>query len=1421
MKFTKFLSFIILFTCASSFLNSAEYNSFVALLKSENSINKLKALNIDGLSFQKAIPTLDRNLKIDRSLSSKQALLTEALGRYYVINLRDKTDISKINASGEVINIEPNYLYKIEDIAPNDEFYGEQWALDNINAEAAWEKASGKNIVIGVLDTGIDFDHEDLKNQLWINSKEDINNNGKFDPWSSAKDIDGVFGDFDGIDNDGNGFIDDVIGYDFIDQKVANIGDYSVPDPIPADEHGHGTLVSGVISAEHNNEKGISGLAYSSKIMSLRVFDITGNGENDDIANAVIYAVLNGAKVLNFSFGEEVPSQLMRDAVKFAYESGCVMIASSGNNGWQYSHYPSGYDEVISVGYSNVKNNREYRSNYGSNLDILAPGANILTTDMGDTYRPASGSSLAAPFASATAALLLETDDSASPEDIKGILQASARDIEDQGWDPKTGSGILDAGAAVNTIGKTNIAFIYPGTDEIINKDTVSSIPIALSIATPLFDNFLIMLGEGRLPASTNTKPDVWDTLVSNIDRQIINEPIVFFSTEDLKDTVYTLRLLINLKNQNTIERRVNFEIASSKYQFGYYTFRADPILKNGARELMVSAISNYPAKFMVKYRRKGSDGPYFQISEYGHYDYYHSLTIADTEYGYEYEAQAIAIRNNSDTIKKEFTFISPFESLPIDKFARKPYSIPMSYILNDVGDIFGDGAPAFALNDISNGNWESTKIYQFKNNEMILKDSIGEIWVPVGYGDSNGDGIMEVFSKSGGESILFQANQKGGAPYAGKIFEKIHTNNFWAVDMYDMDRDGKEELLANSDTALHVYSYKNGAYVEIAATYLPHDEESPLGTLPGVTVGDFDNDGFIEVCHSNNEGNLFIYQFKDGAFEIEFIDNTEISSSSQYMCSADINGDGVPEVVNGNSGSYPLYGYHEVGSPVWSFRILQSDGADNYKVIWTEEVYGVRSGSSKYISYRNGIAAGDLDNAAGDEVIVSAFPNLYVLKWNDNSHDMDVLWTYPNAYANSAIIYDFDGNGINELGFTNWNSTNFYEFSSSYIGPRTPTGFDGYALDSSTAYLYWDDMDGADKYELIVLTEDFAGYSIGFFDDNEATINNFDAYGVNTFVVRSINETDTSEISNSLDIYLHNSYSAVAAYQKTQKQLLVSFNGKLPSTPLEPSLFILISGDSDNISPYTVIRANDTLALLSFQSNIAPGEYALEAKSFKDYYRMPTNESNIDITINQHSIPEDELYLKKLTVVSLTRLLLTYSESIGSMSSLDKNNYHFYPFGEAKNISLDPENDKQVFIDLDPDFSIGARGIEYALQVDNVSANSGNIITEGAGNTLSFVFFENSLDKVYVYPNPIKLNEDPDIYFANLTKYAEVTIMTLKGEVLRTLTESDGNGGVEWDGRDAHGNKLNSGVYLYKVSGKNNQGDTFDSSLKKIMIIR
>lgn len=331
---------------------------------------------------------------------------------------------------------------------PNDEYLNEQWYLETIDAYSAWDISVGSDeVVVAVLDTGVDTNHPDLADQLWENTDE-------------------VAGD--NIDNDSNGFIDDVHGWDFV-RRDATVDPEFSHGSFDADAVSHGTFVAGTIGAMTGNQEGIAGLNWKVKIMSVRILDRFGSGDSSRASKGVEYAVENGADVINFSLtGTDFDSFFWQE-IKEAYEAGVIIVAAIGNEGQSVNStpiYPACFksedgseDYVIGVVASDEDDKRAEFSNYGSDCaDIAAPGVSIFSAllqddnffELEDYYTGGwDGTSMAAPMVSGAAALLRGAFPGITPEQAKLVLQLSVDPAADKEMVGQIGAGRLNLAKAL------------------------------------------------------------------------------------------------------------------------------------------------------------------------------------------------------------------------------------------------------------------------------------------------------------------------------------------------------------------------------------------------------------------------------------------------------------------------------------------------------------------------------------------------------------------------------------------------------------------------------------------------------------------------------------------------------------------------------------------------------------------------------------------------------------------------------------------------------------------------------------------------------------------------------------------------------------------------------------------------------------
>jgi hypothetical protein len=312
------------------------------------------------------------------------------------------------NKTDGVLYAEPDYRVTVDLTIPNDTRFDELWGMNNtgqsggtidadIDAPEAWDISTGsKDIIVAVIDTGVDYTHPDLAANMWVNAGE-IPGNGQ--------------------DDDHNGYIDDVYGYDFCNY-----------DGDPMDDHYHGTHCSGTIGAVGNNNQGVAGVCWNVRIMALKFLDSGGGGWTSDAINCVNYSRIMGAKLSSNSWGGGGYSQGLKDAIDAAGAAGMLFVAAAGNDGSNndtYPHYPSSYDSesLISVMATDRYDNKSSFSNYGPvSVDLGAPGSSILSCEPGNQYQYHSGTSMATPHVAGACALLWSMNSAAGNLEIKNTL---------------------------------------------------------------------------------------------------------------------------------------------------------------------------------------------------------------------------------------------------------------------------------------------------------------------------------------------------------------------------------------------------------------------------------------------------------------------------------------------------------------------------------------------------------------------------------------------------------------------------------------------------------------------------------------------------------------------------------------------------------------------------------------------------------------------------------------------------------------------------------------------------------------------------------------------------------------------------------------------------------------------------------------
>ena len=312
-------------------------------------------------------------------------------------------------------------------LTPNDPSFASQWHLNTIGATLAWNTFStGSSIRIAIVDDAIERTHPDLAPNLWVNAGEIPGNS---------------------IDDDNNGYVDDMNGFD-VSTNTNN------PNP-PNNSFDHGTHVAGIASAATNNNVGVSGIGYSCKLMCIKASTQVGSVTHG--YEGIVYAVVSGARVINMSWGGTGSSTTAQNVISWADQEGVVLVAAAGNSSTNSMFYPAGYIQCIAVAATSSNDSKAGFSNYGTWVDISAPGNNIYSTIVGASYGNKSGTSMASPLVAGLCGLMLSANQYLTPADIRSCLNSTATNINTQNptFIGQLGSGRINAGAAMQCVTAT------------------------------------------------------------------------------------------------------------------------------------------------------------------------------------------------------------------------------------------------------------------------------------------------------------------------------------------------------------------------------------------------------------------------------------------------------------------------------------------------------------------------------------------------------------------------------------------------------------------------------------------------------------------------------------------------------------------------------------------------------------------------------------------------------------------------------------------------------------------------------------------------------------------------------------------------------------------------------------------------------
>ena len=1336
----------------------------------------------------------------------------EVLGRIVKIFFKDydpgENELAGLLNDPDVEYIQKGRTYRIN-YTPNDSLLSEQWALQKIQAFDAWDITTGSDtVLLAIIDTGIDYLHPDLMDKIKIN------------PGESGTDQNGKDKKSNNIDDDGNGFIDDYMGWDFTDRQGfpfdSSGGDYLDWDNDPYDYYGHGTYVAGAAAAETNNFKGIAGAAPGINILNVRAFDPGGYGEEDDVAAAILYAVRMGAKVINMSFGDNSFSFVLRDVIRYAYSQNVVLVASSGNSGSSQPHYPSGYSEVISVGNSTDNDYVSSNSNWGSTLDLVAPGSLIKTTARNASYSIISGTSMAAPFVSAAAALVLSKGNFTNDE-IRQILKSSSDDIGSQGWDLRSGAGRLNLFRALQVTAPSVIRFDNPRQDFATLNDTLK---INATVLSAYFTNYEMYLGTG-------VNPDNWSLLKSG-QNQFSSTELYNLSLSGMPDSTYTLRLVVYQSNGRTTEERVNFHINRQPPSAELITI--GPALYGSESTIMASVYSEVPSTVKMYYRIAQSAGEFNfvtldgfatnnQFVKYLHYGFIPKQLIEpETVYEVFLEAENLTglkttLRDSSGSnffIKTSFNAEYATEYvLDFGLQFGQLYPDPVNITRNDNSEIFFNGF--FPGTDLYYG------IYRFEGNEFLKIDSIKNK-IPRDVGDFNGNGMTDVLNTAQRNGYIDEQVYSDSAKFSNKMADS--SGGFWASKVEDIDNDGQPEVLVfSSDTTISVWNIDNNLQ-KTDSIKLQNFTSKWYGgnrfNYPKIITADFNDNGKREIWAVDSDGDILGYEFSSGSFVPVFSLSTGLFGSAEYITEGDFNGDGSQDIAVLLRSIQNLY-----VAPFNYLLVFDKTG------ILFEQAFVDPSAefNTNFNAAYNSVRLVDIDNDNKDELITFSFPYSYIFK---HSVDAVKIISYKdNINSRSIFTADLNKNGVREVAFPYPDGIRFIEFASSGTA-SVPSHLEGYSLDSSAVHLKW--SGSGDLYRIFrgISRNDLKLYdSVAVPVYHDSVVENRRTYFYAIQSYEAGKPQSYSGLSAVISVFTHNRSRISGIESKSANSIEVRFSEKINTTVLNLRSFIVEAGyplPSAVLIPSSVSPSTQYSYLLSFGSSLPEGINTLVIKDLKDNYGSPVVEEGINFIVNP-APQSEEFYVTSHQIINPYLIKVGFNLAVDKTSASDIDAYSFEPSNRVEKVELDNADQNAVYLHLERRKPVGAVGIEYKLSIKDIfsSESTGKIkINSGAGSIIVLTSFADDLSDVFVYPNPVKAGAgERKITFAGLPQRAKIIIFTLNGKQLKTIEENNGDGGASIDLNDDSGNEFTSGIYIYRVVRLDETNNEVEEKLGKFAVIK
>ncbi|CAN5539483.1 hypothetical protein BH23BAC4_BH23BAC4_15670 [soil metagenome] len=1383
-------------------------------------------------------------------------------GRVFTLTFPDSTSMRSALAEWEnrpgVAYAQANGAYRLDmlpagavEFVQNDPYADSLGHLDVTRTRTAWAVTQGNpDVLIGLLDTGLFFEHPDLQGQVWVNPGE-IANTGR--------------------DDDGNGYIDDVHGYDFVDRRdMVEPGDYRDRDPDPSEDgtQDHGTIVAGIMSAAFNNGIGGSGAAPGARLVVLRAFGRDGIAVDADVAAALVYAADNGLDVVNMSFGRDYHSHLLHEAIRYAHDRGVVLVASGGNAGGDAPHYPSDYPEVIGVAWLSADGTRiASRGQYGPGIDLGAPGSAIFSTLMPRPnderpleerlYGRRDGSSLAAPQVSAAVALLRSVEPSMSPEAVRAALTASARDIGEPGWDHRTGAGLLDVAAALGLAFKAEVALAQPLQDD---GTPGSPLEIRGTVVAAQFDSWEVLIAPYDDTAQTTIGS--WERLAGPVTNQVRNELLATWQPGNRPDGTYLIQLRANLRTGRTIERRHRVLLRRTPPEIN--VLFAGPALYDGRQGILVEIETDGVTSAEMSIPGLVAEPIMAPRSARRHGLFYPNTPARTGVFEVTITAEHAAGLRTS--VSRSISL----DHLPLHTGLLEitDLDIPHGYLMDRPADFDGDGLLEIVFNRYQDG-WlgDTLMVYEWAGTpgEPVFREAAAvhlptasarpesqgqlealhpRVFYEIGafprdFGDTEGDGRKELLLQVGPVTLLLEASVPGGYPDRIKFIDETALNPaalaaggdvLWGARLADLNENGRGQIIGHNQrlgsnpdgsprrTSWRVMEWNGTTFTEIARAGNPTaPDPNGLATTnafqePIVVVGDLNRNGVPGFLAGDEDGDLILYEWRQGALVPVWTRETRRYNAGSRFGVGDFTGDGFDDVWTFTS---PFSGPSDQ-APFGLATFFQGDGEG----LAIRDSIAFQGFSSRHGSF----VAADLDGDGISELVVVHPPDLWVLSalmnWQPIYHTRELAGPagppegVPDGFRSIQMVAaDFSGNGADEVvvaGADGRMRMLSYRFADAGVAP--PLWIAAHPAGPDSLYIEWT----APAADSVAVFSAPAGKALSLdttFTDTRLTFAADEPRDVSLTAWVNGERSGLAPIRRIAPRALTTIESV--AYP-TARSLEVRFSHPL-DRDTHARQFALASGPRPVSA---ILDAHYRKVVLHFDE-VTQGDDHLLWSELLDADGAPV--VAMDVPLSWPVAPADhQLVLESWDVLDTRTVRLQFSEPLEPSSASASGNYEVrVPPSETSsaavaNVSFDPAEPTEVVVTV-TGRALGPTGLSTTLIVRGIVALSGARMPE-EGFAAQLTQAARDLSDVFAFPNPYNAaaGHAQRVVIAGVPSGARVTVYSPTGLRVVDLEEDTGQGGVEWDLRDAGGTAVPSGIYLVRVDT-----DDLGSVIKKVAVIR